>query len=83
MEASRGPAAAPIAKNQKTYSIIVKAGGIMKQITIKVEMRVGEEMHKFLTDEAYRKKLSFEGLILSYVEERMQKEKAGMQRVSR
>jgi hypothetical protein len=55
----------------------------MKQITIKVEMRIGEEMHKFLTDEAYRKKLSFEGLLLSYVEDRMQREKTGMQRVVR
>lgn len=55
----------------------------MKQITIKVEMRVGEEMHKFLTDEAYRKKLSFEGLLLAYIEDRMQKEKTGSQKVAR
>jgi predicted HicB family RNase H-like nuclease len=55
----------------------------MNQITIKVEMRVGEEIHKFLTDEAYRKKLSFEGLLISYIEERMQREKNGAQRVAR
>jgi hypothetical protein len=57
--------------------------GSMKQITIKVEMRVGEEMHKFLTDEAYRKKMSFEGLLLSYIEDRMQREKTGLQRAAR
>lgn len=45
----------------------------MKQVTIRVEMRVSEQMNEFLLDESYSKKLSFEGLLISYIEERMQK----------
>ena len=47
----------------------------MKQVTIRVELRVSEEMNEFLQMEAQSRKLSFEGLILMYLEERMKKER--------
>jgi len=43
----------------------------MKQVTIRVEMRVSEQMSEYLLDEAHSKKLSYEGLLLSYIEDRM------------
>ena len=45
----------------------------MKQVTIRIEMRVSEEMNEFLLDEAHSKKLSFEGLLVSYIEDRMKR----------
>jgi hypothetical protein len=45
----------------------------MKQVTIRVEMRVSEQMNEYLLDDAHSKKLSFEGLLLSYIEERMKR----------
>ncbi len=45
----------------------------MRQVTIRIEMRVSEEMNKFLLDEAHAKKLSFEGLLVSYIEDRMKR----------
>ena len=48
---------------------------IMRQVTIRVELRVSEEMNEFLQLEAQSRKLSFEGLMLMYIEERMKKEK--------
>lgn len=45
----------------------------MRQVTIRIEMRVSEEMNEFLLDEAHSKKLSFEGLLVSYVEDRMKR----------
>lgn len=47
----------------------------MKQVTIRVELRVSEEMNEFLQLEAQSRKLSFEGLLLMYIEERMKKER--------
>ena len=47
----------------------------MKQVTIRLELRVSEEMNEFLQIEAQSRKLSFEGLILMYIEERMKKER--------
>jgi len=47
----------------------------MKQVTIRMELRLSEEMNEFLQVEAQSRKLSFEGLILMYVEERMSKER--------
>ena len=47
----------------------------MKQVTIRVELRVSEEMNEYLQVEAQSRKLSFEGLILMYIEERMKKER--------
>lgn len=45
----------------------------MRQVTIRIELRVSEEMNEFLLDEAHSKKLSFEGLLVSYIEDRMQR----------
>lgn len=45
----------------------------MRQVTIRVEMRVSEQMNEYLLEEAHSKKLSFEGLLVSYVEERMKR----------
>jgi len=47
----------------------------MKQVTIRIELRVSEEMNEFLLDEAHSKKMSFEGILLSYIEERMKNDK--------
>jgi hypothetical protein len=47
----------------------------MKQVTIRVELRVSEEMNEFLQMEAQSRKLSFEGLLLMYLEERMRKDR--------
>jgi hypothetical protein len=43
----------------------------VQQVTIRIELRVSEEMNEFLTTEAHARKLSFEGLFLSWIEERM------------
>jgi len=40
----------------------------MKQVTIRLDVRVSEEMNEFLQIEAQSRKLSFEGLILMYIE---------------
>jgi predicted HicB family RNase H-like nuclease len=53
----------------------------MKQITIRMELRVTEEMNEFLQVEAQSRKLSFEGLVLMYIDERM-KQKGRDQRHS-
>jgi len=47
----------------------------MKQVTIRLELRVSEEMNEFLQIEAHSRKLSFEGLILMYLDERKQKDR--------
>jgi hypothetical protein len=47
----------------------------MKQVTIRVELRVSEEMNEFLQMESQSRKLSFEGLILMYIEDRMKKDR--------
>ncbi len=47
----------------------------MKQVTIRLELRVTEEMNEFLQLEAQSRKLSFEGLLLMYIEERMKRER--------
>ncbi len=44
----------------------------MKQVTVRLELRVSEEMHEFLQTEAHSRKLSFEGLLLMYLEEQME-----------
>jgi hypothetical protein len=43
----------------------------VKQVTIRIELRVSEEMNEFLSTEAHSRKLSFEGLFQSWIEERM------------
>ena len=47
----------------------------MKQATIRLELRISEEMNEFLQTEAQSRKLSFEGLLLMYVEERMKQDR--------
>ena len=47
----------------------------MKQVTIRLDLRVSEEMNEFLQIQAQSRKLSFEGLILMYLEERMKQER--------
>jgi hypothetical protein len=46
-----------------------------KKATIRLELRVSEEMNQFLQTEAQSRKLSFEGILLMYVEERMKKDR--------
>jgi predicted HicB family RNase H-like nuclease len=43
----------------------------VKQVTIRIELRISEEMNEYLATEANARKLSFEGLLLSWIEERM------------
>ena len=45
----------------------------MKHVTIRLDLRVSEEMNDFLQLEAHSRKLSFEGLLLMILEERMSK----------
>jgi len=40
-------------------------------------MRIPEDLYAFLTDESRLKKLSFEGLILLYIKERMEQARKG------
>jgi len=47
----------------------------MKQVTIRLELRVSEEMNEFLQVEAQSRKLSFEGLLLMYLDERMKRDR--------
>ena len=51
----------------------------MKQATIRLELRVSEEMNEFLQMEAHSRKLSFEGLLLMYIEDRMKKDRQDRQ----
>ncbi len=51
----------------------------MKQVTIRLELRVSEEMNEFLQMEAHSRKLSFEGLLLMYIEDRMKKDRQDRQ----
>jgi hypothetical protein len=48
---------------------------VMKQVTIRLELRMSEEMNEFLQMEAQSRKLSFEGLMLKYIEEEMQRKR--------
>jgi hypothetical protein len=43
----------------------------VKQVTIRIELRVSEQMNEFLTTEARARKLSFEGLLVEWIGERM------------
>jgi hypothetical protein len=51
----------------------------MKHVTIRLELRVSEEMNEFLQVEAQSRKLSFEGLLFMYLEERMKKDRQDRQ----
>jgi len=54
----------------------------MKQVTIRLDLRVSEEMNEFILNEAHSRKLSFEGLILMLIEEQMKRVKQESQRIS-
>ncbi len=45
-----------------------------RQVTIRIDMRVPVEMHEYLVNDARSKKLSFEGLLITYIEEHMRME---------
>jgi hypothetical protein len=47
----------------------------MNQATIRLELRLSEEMNEFLKTEAQSRKLSFEGLLLMFIEERMKQDR--------
>ena len=47
----------------------------MDIIHMKIDVRVPEDMYNFMIDDANLKKLSFEGLVLLYIKERMEREK--------
>jgi len=54
----------------------------MRQATIRLDLRVSEEMNEFLQNEAQSRKLSFEGLILMLIEEQMKRVRQESQRIS-
>ncbi|HVO40097.1 MAG TPA: hypothetical protein VMV03_13790 [Spirochaetia bacterium] len=53
----------------------------MKQVTIRLDIRVPQEMNEFLVEEARSRKLSFEGLLLMYIEDRMKKVREERRRI--
>jgi predicted HicB family RNase H-like nuclease len=53
----------------------------MKQITIRIDMRVSEEMHEYLSDAARARKLSYEGLLIEIIQDRMDRERQEQLRV--
>jgi hypothetical protein len=53
---------------------------VVKQVTIRIELRVSEQMNEYLATEAHARKLSFEGLLLSWIEERMNARREGSRR---
>jgi predicted HicB family RNase H-like nuclease len=53
----------------------------MKQVTIRIDMRVSEEMHGYLSDAANARKLSYEGLLIEIIQERMDRERQEQLRV--
>ena len=55
----------------------------VKQVTIRIELRVSEEMNEFLATEAHARKLSFEGLLVSWIEERMRAQREHSRRGAR
>ncbi len=47
----------------------------MQQVTIRVELKLTPESHDFLLAEAGSRKLTFEGLLLTWIEEKMQRQR--------
>jgi hypothetical protein len=45
-----------------------------RQVTLRIDMRVPVEMHEYLVNDARSKKLSFEGLLLTYIQEHIRAE---------
>jgi hypothetical protein len=50
-------------------------------VTIRLDIRVPQEMNEFLVEEAQSRKLSFEGLLLMYIEDRMKKVREERRRI--
>ena len=48
----------------------------MDMIHMKIDVRMPEDMYNFMTNDANLMKLSFEGLVLLYIKERMEREKS-------
>jgi hypothetical protein len=44
----------------------------MNNIHLRLDVRISQEMYDFLQEEASLKKMSFEGLILHYISDRME-----------
>jgi len=49
----------------------------MNTVEVRLELRLPQEIYDFLQEESRLKKLSFEGLVLLYVRERLQQRRAG------
>ena len=47
----------------------------MNTIHLRVDVRIPQDMYEFLQEEAGLKKMSFEGLILHYIRERMEQQR--------
>jgi len=47
----------------------------MNTIHLRLDVRLEKEMYDFLQEEANLKKMSFEGLILLYIRERMERQR--------
>ena len=54
----------------------------MRQVTVRLDLRVSEEMKEFLLNEASARKLSFEGLILMYIEDQMKRSRQESRHIS-
>jgi hypothetical protein len=48
----------------------------MNTVEVRLELRLPQELYDFLQEESRLKKLSFEGLVLLYVRERLQQQRA-------
>jgi hypothetical protein len=47
----------------------------MNTVEVRLDIRVPQDLYEFLKEESQLKKLSFEGLFLLYVRERMEQER--------
>jgi uncharacterized protein (DUF1778 family) len=47
----------------------------MNNIHLRLDVRISQDMYDFLQEEASLKKMSFEGLILNYIRERMEQQR--------
>ena len=48
----------------------------MNTVEVRLELRLSQEIYDFLQEESRLKKLSFEGLVLLYLRERLQQQRA-------
>ena len=48
----------------------------MNAVEVRLELRLPQEIYDFLQEESRLKKLSFEGLVLLFVRERLQQQRA-------